>query len=97
MEELNNEQRSPYFTRTEELDFQGLCRLHRFKKREVVKDVEGNICHFNIYLPVISGSIEKCLSNVARYTKSHRKSEPVKIGRQELIKVSFTKKGKINK
>ena len=42
MEELKNKQRTPYFTRTEELDFQGLCRLHRFKKREVVKDAEGS-------------------------------------------------------
>ena len=65
-------ERSIYFTRKEELDFVRLCTIHGFKKRNIVKDEENRVTKFEIYLPFISGSMEKKLSNVARYTNSRR-------------------------
>ena len=85
-------ERSIYFTRKEELDFVRLCTIHGFKKRDIVKDNENRVIKFEIYFPIISGSIEKKLSNVARYTNSRRTSAPCIVGRQHLIKVTFNKK-----
>ena len=90
-------ERSIYFTRKEELDFVRLCTIHGFKKRDIIKDEENRVTKFEIYLPFIylpfiSGSMEKKLSNVARYTNSRRTSVPCIIGRQHLIKVTFNKK-----
>lgn len=85
-------ERSIYFTRKEELDFVRLCTIHAFKKRDIVKDEENRVTKFEIYLPFISGSMEKKLSNVARYTNSRRTSVPCIVGRQHLIKVTFNKK-----
>ena len=85
-------ERSIYFTRKEELDFVRLCTIHGFKKRNIVKDEENRVTKFEIYLPFISGSMEKKLSNVARYTNSRRTSVPCIVGRQYLIKVTFNKK-----
>lgn len=85
-------ERSMFFTRKEELDFVRLCTIHGFKKRDIVKDEENRVTKFEIYLPFISGSMEKKLSNVARYTNSRRTSTPCIVGRQHLIKVTFNKK-----
>lgn len=85
-------ERSIYFTRKEELDFVRLCTIHGFKKRDIVKDEENRVTKFEIYLSFISGSMEKKLSNVARYTNSRRTSAPCIVGRQHLIKVTFNKK-----
>lgn len=85
-------ERSIYFTRKEELDFDRLCKIHVFKRRDIVKDNENRVIKFEIYFPTISGSVEKKLSNVARYTNSRRTSAPCIIGRQHLIKVTFNKK-----
>ena len=85
-------ERSIYFTRKEELDFVRLCTIHGFKKRNIVKDEENKVTKFEIYLPFISGSMEKKLSNVARYMNSRRTSVPCIVGRQYLIKVTFNKK-----
>ena len=85
-------EKSIYFTRKEELDFVRLCTIHGFKKRDIIKDEENRVTKFEIYLPFISGSMEKKLSNVARYTNSRRTSVPCIIGRQHLIKVTFNKK-----
>ena len=85
-------ERSIYFTRKEELDFVRLCTIHGFKKRDIIKDEENRVTTFEIYLPFISGSMEKKLSNVARYTNSRRTSVPCIVGRQHLIKVTFNKK-----
>ena len=84
-------ERSIYFTRKEELDFVRLCTIHGFKKRDIIKDEENRVTKFEIYLQFISGSMEKKLSNVARYTNSRRTSVPCLVGRQYLIKVSFAK------
>ena len=83
---------NPYFTKKEELDFQRLCTIHKFKERKVIKDDNNRAYQFEIFLSSISGSVEKCLSNVARYTNSRRKSEPCMLGRRYVIKVSFNKK-----
>ena len=85
-------ERSIYFTRKEELDFLRLCTIHGFKKRNIIKDDDNRVVRFEIYFPTISGSIEKKLSNVARYTNSRRTSVPCLVGRQYFIKVSFNKK-----
>lgn len=85
-------ERSIYFTRKEELDFVRLCTIHGFKKRSIIKDKDNKVIGFEIYFLTISGSIEKKLSNVARYTNSRRTSLPCLVGRQYLIKVSFNKK-----
>ena len=85
-------ERSIFFSRKEELDFVRLCTIHGFKKRDIIKDEENRVTKFEIYLPFISGSMEKKLSNVARYTNSRRTSVPCIIGRQHLIKVTFNKK-----
>lgn len=85
-------ERSIYFTRKEELDFIRLCTIHGFKKRNIIKGDENRVVRFEIYLPTISGSIEKKLSNVARYTNSRRTSVPCIVGRQHIIKVTFNKK-----
>lgn len=85
-------EKSIFFTRKEELDFARLCTIHGFKKRDIVKDEENRVTKFEIYLPFISGSMEKKLSNVARYTNSRRTSAPCIRGRQHLIKVTFNKK-----
>ena len=74
-------ERSIYFTRKEELDFVRLCTIHGFKKRNIVKDEENKVTKFEIYLPFISGSMEKKLSNVARYMNSRRTSVPCIVGR----------------
>ena len=84
-------ERSIFFSRKEELDFVRLCTIHGFKKRDIIKDEENRVTKFEIYLPFISGSMEKKLSNVARYTNSRRTSVPCLVGRQHLIKVSFAK------
>ena len=63
-----------------------------FKNEDIVKDEENRVTKFEIYLPFISGSMEKKLSNVARYTNSRRTSVPCIVGRQHLIKVTFNKK-----
>lgn len=86
------QERSIYFTRKEELDFVRLCTIHGFKKRDIIKDEENRVTKFEIYLPFISGGMEKKLSNVARYTNSRRTSAPCIVGRQHLIKVTFNKK-----
>ena len=85
-------ERSIFFSRKEELDFVRLCTIHGFKKRDIIKDEENRVTKFEIYLPFISGSMEKKLSNVARYTNSRRTSVPCIVGRQHFIKVTFNKK-----
>ena len=84
-------EKNMFFNRKEELDFMRLCTIHGFKKRKIIKDSENRVSGFEIYLPFTIGSVEKKLSNVARYTKSHRISKPCFIGKQYMIQVMFTK------
>lgn len=83
----------PYFTRKEQLDFIKLCQVHSFKNRQMIKDdVSGQIKELAIYLPQISGSDEKMLGNISRYTNGRRSQSPCIFSKNKLaIKVSYKK------
>lgn len=84
--------RNIYFSEKEVTDFHKLCQVHGFKNKSVVKDHTKAPYQFQITLPSISGSVEKLLSNIARYTNSRRVSEPVKVGNNMKIRVLFNHK-----
>lgn len=91
METTELKKKNLYFTRKEVLDFKRLCTIHGFKKRKVVTDDEGRVYQLDISLPFTNGSLDKRLSNVARYTNSRRTSIPVNDGKNLIIKVEFKK------
>lgn len=87
-------EKSIYYTEKELRDFYKLCQIHGFKNRKVIREeTTGEVVAFHIYLPFVSGSQEKLLSNVARYTNSRKTLEPCMSGREKMsVRILLTRK-----
>lgn len=73
------------FTKENVLNFNRLCLVAKFNKREVQKDLFGKVLGLNIFVPELNGTVAKELGMVAKRVGCRWKVDGVTDNRKRLI------------